>query len=263
MNRITLLVCLLMAMACQGPAQSPADMVKKNLDDLTIAIPGVKNEPGLGENEGEPEGTELKLPPGIRIVQRPHHPFDPDIRKLYGIVNTFYADISFVIDKDVKTDTLHLPPGAIMVFNETGKTQHGIILGHITIDMDSLPKRLDTATIYVGLACLNEHWGLPWEENTQRTPDVRDYPIGKGMYRPGKVTTHKGLRMLAELLDQYPKLKLTHHYNPQLQFEEGYQAPEWNKIYATIQEMVWKVTDGPGIMKGELESYKEKLAPYK
>lgn len=269
MLRITLIVFCITA-GLQAAAQSTAELIKRNKEALEIVIPPVTNEPGLGNNEGGLQGIPVKLPPGIRIVQRPHKPFDPDPQLLYGVANTFYVDISYVYDDSAAMGNpvpAYLPAGTMFGCVQENSMQNGIMLSRMPFELKPRlgpgGKKRDTVTVYVGVACLNEHRALPWEENVQKTPDVRDYPIAKGMYTMGPVTSHQGLRMLADLLDQYPKLRLKQHYNPQAQFEEGYVGARWQVIYGMIQEMVWKVTDGPGITRGELEHYKEELAPYK
>jgi hypothetical protein len=252
-------------------AQSTQDILKKNMDLLAIAIPSAKSERGIGENAGKPSTTPFKLPAGFRFVERPNKPFDPDIKKLHGNVNTFYADVHIEVTRDsLKVDAptqITFPPGLVMLCVAPSRIQNGMLMGRVRINVP--PTGIgpggsrDTITINLGLACLNEGFGLPWEENIQGAEDIRNYPIGKGMYKPAGIITHKGLLQLAELLDQYPKLKLTKHYNPHLQFNDDYVQPEWMKIYGRIQEMVWMATDGDGITKGELEKFKTELAAYK
>ncbi len=270
MLRITLLWLAILT-SLHLKAQSPQDMVKKNLDDLKIVIPGITKEPGLGGNEGTPEGTPFQLPRGMRFVQRPNKPFDPSLKLLHGNANTFYADVNIEINRDsVNTGAptlITFEPALIMLNMAPSRYQNGMLMDRVRITIPPTgigPGGLrDTITVYIGLVCLNKSLALPWEENVQDTDDVKDYPIGKGKYRPGMITNHKGLLQLAALLAQYPKLKLTRHWNPQLMYQDGYEEPQWNKIYSLIQEMVWKVTDGPGITRGELASFKEELAPYK
>ncbi len=268
MIRIQPLLLLLLLGTQQLFAQ---DAVKKNLDDLTIVIPGAGSEPGIGENDGVPGGTDFRLPPGFRFVDRPGKAFDPDIKKLYGNANTFYADVNIEIIRDsikIGSPTLIiLPIGLVMLNVAPSRVQNGMLMCRVRINVPPIgigPGGLrDTITAYIGLVCLNKGLSFPWEENVNGSDDVKEYPIGLGMYKPSKVTSHKGLLMLAQLLDQYPKLQLTRHYNPQLQYQDGYIQPEWNRIYDLIQKMVWKVTEGPGITKGELEKFKTVLAPYK
>ncbi|WP_315822462.1 hypothetical protein [Paraflavitalea speifideaquila] len=270
MLRITLL-WLAVISSMQLRAQSPQDMVKKNLDDLKIVIPGIGKEPGLGQNEGIPEGTPFKLPRGMRFVQRPNKAFDPNPKLLLGNANTFYADVNIEINRDsvqVGAPTfITFEPALVMLSAASSRYQNGMFMDRIRITIPPTgigPGGLrDTITVYIGLVCLNKSLAMPWEENIQDTDDVKDYPIGKGKYMPAVITNHKGLQQLAALLAQYPKLKLTKHWNPQQMYQDGYEEAPWNKIYSRIQEMVWKVTDGPGITKGELASFKEELAPYK
>lgn len=262
---------LLLLFTQQLLSQSSQDLVKKNLNDLIIVIPGAGSEPGIGDNDGLPAGTEIQLPAGVRFVQRPGKAFDPDLKNLYGNANTFYADVNMEIDRaKVKTGApvqMTFEPGLVMLNTAPSRIQNGMLMDRVRVNMP--PTGIgagglkDTVTVYLGLVCLNEGFGLPWEENVNGPVDIRDYPIGMGMYMPYKITSHKGLLMLANLLAEYPKLRLTRHYNPQLQFQDDYVEPEWKKIYGSIQEMVWKVTNGPGITKGELDKFKKELEPYR
>jgi len=270
MHRATCMLIFLIGWM-SAKAQSTQDLIKKNMDLLAIAIPSAKSEPGIGENDGKPSTTPFKLPPGLRFVERPNKPFDPDIKKLHGNVNTFYADVHIEVNRDsLKVDAptqITFPPGLVMLCVAPSRIQNGMLMGRVRINVP--PTGIgpggtrDTITLNLGMVCLNEGFGLPWEENIQGPGDIKNYPIGKGMYKPAGITTHKGLLQLAELLDQYPKLKLTKHYNPHLQFNEDYVQPEWMKIYSRIQEIVWMVTEGGGITKGELEKFKGELAVYK
>lgn len=266
------IICLLLFTAGVTPvkAQSTQDLINRNKDLLTIAIPSAKSEPGIGENDGTPSTTPFKLPAGFRFVENPNKPFDPDIKKLRGVINTFYADVHIEVNRDsIRRDlatTITLPEGLVVLNTAPSRLQNGMLMDRepITVPPGGTGAGgKDTITLYLGVACLNEGAALPWEENIQGPADIKNYPIGKGMYKPIGVTTHKGLLELAKLLGQYPKLKLKQHYNPHLQFNDDYVQPEWMKIYGRIQEMVWKVTEGGGITKGELEKFKGELAVYK
>jgi hypothetical protein len=230
---------------------------------VVIVVPASKG-PGIGGVKGVPTGTELQLPPCIKIVERPHHPFDPDLKKLHGSLNTFYADISLV-NECPDPITVEFPAGLILVSIHEG-TQSGLL---ITKEVITVPPAIrsgsrvkDTTTIYFGMACLNENKGLPWEENVEE--DTRDYPIGKGMHKVGRITTDKGLQQLLTLFAGKPKLKVKQHYNPRDGFDPDSENnfPEGMEIYGDIQKAIWQVTDGQGITKGELEKLKVKLKDY-
>lgn len=262
---------LLTATSCKKSGVDD-DLGDGGLNDFTIVIPSAKSELGIGDNDGVPAHTPLELPDGIRFVSRPNKPFDPDVSKLYGNVNTFYADVNVLVARDTIENTTPyqfiLPRGLLFIRTINSKIQNGLLMDRVVINIP--PKASngstggkDTITVYVGLACINAGFGLPWEENIQGSADIRHYPIGKDMYLPLGVTKHSGLLQLAELLSQYPKLRLKQHYDPNLLFDEEYEQPEWMQIYFRIQEMVWKLTDGPGIMRGELEEFKKELEPYK
>ena len=153
-----------------------------------------------------------------------------------------------------------------MLFRSHEGTQSGLLITKevITVPPTSRPgsRVKDTTTIYLGMACLNEHKGLPWEENVEE--DTRDYPIGKGMHTVGGVTTDKSLQQLPALFAGKPKLKVKQHYNPQDGFDPDNENnfPGGMEIYSDIQKVIWKITDEEGITKGELEKLKSKLKDY-
>lgn len=240
------------------------ELIEKNKALIAIAIPASKG-PGLGASKGIPSGTKFTLPPCVRIVERPNHPFDPDIKKLHGSMNTFYTDVS-VVNECSDPVTIEFPAGLVAISIHEG-TQNGILVRR---EFVTIPPRSriggggnnDTTTIYLGMACLNEHRGLPWEENSEE--DTRDYAIGKGMHTLGPVTDDKSLQQLLALLANKPQLKVKQHYNPQDAFDPDSenQLPADMEIYNTIQKAIWKVTDGQGITKGELEKLKGELKKY-
>ncbi|WP_448635808.1 hypothetical protein [Pedobacter panaciterrae] len=69
-------------------------------------IGSVNNLPGFGNDDDKPEGIPFELPTGLRFVSRPDHPFDPDLRKLHGNMNTFYVDVNIERDSTWKEDKL-------------------------------------------------------------------------------------------------------------------------------------------------------------
>jgi hypothetical protein len=270
---------LLLLSAVRLSAQTAADkaLADRSIPGNKIVIASAKDDPGIGNTEGFPEGDPLHLPKGIRIVQRVNHPFNPDLKLLHGNANAFYAEISLVNDNIADKDSIKtgapvqmiLDPGLVMFSTAPGRVQHGMLMDRVLINMPPTGigagglKEQDTVTIYLGLVCLNKNKGIPWEENGQGPEDTREYPISIGSHIPGRITRHRGLLELVTILGRYPKLRLTKHYNPQLSNEEGYIVPKWMEIYDKIQDMVWKVTDGPGIMKSELQEFITTLQPYK
>jgi len=233
-------------------------------NDWDIVIPSSKDKPGFGDNDGVPAGTAWQLPEGIELVARPDYPFNPDPGLLHGSMNTFYADVHFVNNLNV-TVTVEIPGGLICLFKHEGRTQNGILTSTVRIEVPptyvDISTLADTTTAYLGLACLNYSMAFPWEENQQW--DTKDYPIGKDMYEPSVVTTDPNLGQLLELLEGYPKLRLTQHYNPWDAFEPDYETPEWQVIYGLIQQALWEITDGPGLTRKDYRDLVEALEPYR
>ncbi len=233
-------------------------------NDWDIVIASSKNQPGIGPTAGTPAGASWQLPEGIEITDRPGKPFNPDLRLLFGSINTFYADLSFVNRKNTVI-TVEIPAGLICLFKREGRVQNGILTSTVNIEVPPTFKddgsADDTTTVYLGLGCLNYSMAFPWEENQEW--DTRDYPIGKDMYRPGVVTTDPNLLKLLALLKGYPGLRLTRHYNPQEMFSEEYQTPEWRVIYTLVQAALWEITDGPGLTRKDYRELQEALQPYK
>lgn len=245
-----------------GVSQLPDPLTEGN--DWDIIIPSSKDHPGIGNTEGLPEGTLWQLPEGIELVDRPNKPFDPDLGLLYGSLNTFYADISFV-NRLKDTISVELPGGLVCLFKHEGRTQNGLLTSTVRVKVppthtgDNIPA--DTTTVYLGLGCLNYSMAFPWEENQQW--DTKDYPIGKGMYEPSVIITDQNIKKLLDLLKSYPKLSLSQHYNPQEMFDEDYETPEWRIIYTLIQEALWNITDGQGLIRKDYLDLLDALKPYK
>lgn len=260
-NYIKYALIALVMIACDESKDS------ENLDpsdgnDWDIVISSSANNPGIGNSEGVPEGDLWQLPNGIELVDRPHKPFDPNIGLLYGSLNTFYADVNFVNHLE-DTLSVEIPSGLIFIFKHEGRTQDGILTSNLKVKVPPTFANaiLDTTTIYVGLGCLNYSKAFPWEENQEE--DTKDYPIGKDMYQPRMITSDDNLKRLLEVLWDYPKLSLKQHYNPQEIFDEDYEVPQWQEIYAQIQNALWKITDGPGLTRKEYRELLQALEPYK
>lgn len=239
-----------------------SEQIDSQGNDWDIIIPSSKDHSGIGNTEGYPKGTPWVLPEGIELVDRPQKPFDPDLGLLYGSINTFYADIHFV-NNLADTLTVKMPSGLVFIFKHEGQTQNGILTSTVNIKVPPTytDVLIDTTTVYIGLGCLNLSKAFPWEENQQ--PDTQNYPIGKDMYTPSIITSDTNILHLLDILKDYPKLTLTQHYNPQEMFEEDYETPEWRVIYTLIQGALWKITDGPGVMRSEYQELLDALEPYK
>lgn len=241
------------------------DKSPDNKDDFEIVIAPSSNQPGIGGTDGDPVGNAWVLPDGIRIVRRPHYRFNPSPDKLYGASNSFYADISFVNERvGGGTVNVEFPAGLIVVSTEEGRLQNGL---NITRFMVPVPPTInggggrDTTTIYLGVACLNERRGFPWEENFDA--DTRNYPIGRDMYNQYVVTTDPSLLKLLEEFRDLPGLRLTRHRNPWDVFAEDYIEPEWQKIYSKIGDAVWAVTDRYGVTRKQLNCLRNALKAYR
>ncbi len=222
-------------------------------EDLPFdSISPVKNEPGFGETDGEHQGTPFTLPAGVRLVDRPHHRFDPDIEKLYGKINTFYVDIHLVRDSTWKGESVVFPPGLILTSQGEGRIQHGLLIGRELIPVPYYRQGTsnDTLTYYLGVACINAKKAFPWEDNFE--DDVKEYVIGKGMYKPTVITQNPQILQFLSLFEDKEHLKVTQHINPWDQFNEGYVRPSWQIKYDVIQEMLWKITDEKGLTKRDL-----------
>ncbi|GAA4432445.1 hypothetical protein GCM10023091_04530 [Ravibacter arvi] len=236
----------------------------KDGNDWDIVIPSSQHAPGIGNTDGPHQGTPWELPDGIELVRRPGKSFDPNPQMLYGSLNTFYADVSFVNHLDVSVSIL-IPAGLIWVFNREGRTQDGLLTSTVKVDVPPTfsdeKSDTDTTTIYLGLGCLNYSKAFPWEENQEE--DTRDYPIGKDMYKPGVVTSDPNLRKLLDLLKDYPGLGLTRHYNPQEMFEPDYKPESWREIYMLIQGALWDITDNNGLTRKSYRELSEALKSYR
>lgn len=225
-----------------------------------ITVSPIKNEPGFGETEGNPQGTPFIVPRGLQLVERNHHPFDPSIDKLFGHINTFYFDVNIVRDSSWQGESLVFPPGLVVNSIGEGRRQNGLLIERVILPVP--PYRVnssnDTLTFYVGVACINEKKAFPWENNYE--DDIKDYPIGKGMYMPSVVTRNPEILTFLSFVEGRDHLRLKAHHNPWAQFEEGYVRPAWLLPYDVIQEKLWKLTDGKGLTQIDLEELKKVLS---
>lgn len=262
MNNVKLWLAAILGAFCLSGCDKAKDALE---DEFEIVIPASSNQPGIGNTDGEPEGTTWVLPEGVRIVRRPGHRFDPSPDKLYGASNSFYADISFVNERPGGgTVNVEFPPGLVVVSTEEGRFQNGLNIDRFVVPVPPTINGTggrDTTTIYLGVACLNAHKAFPWEENS--AGDIRDYPIGRDMYNKYIVTTDASLLKLLEECRNYPRLRLTRHWNPRDTYEPGYEEPEWQKIYSSIGELVWAITDAAGVTRGQLKNLRESLKSYR
>lgn len=251
------ILCLTTLAWCSKSGEKPIEEEKLPFTQLA----NIANEPGFGDSDEEPVGTPFKLPKGLRFVQRPNHPFDPDIKKLHGNMNTFYVDINIVADSTWKGGEIIFPEGLVVMNVAPSRIQNGMLMGREPIPMPSYGNTggNDTTTFYLGVACMNSGKGLPWEENN--TPDTRNYPIGKGMYIPTVVTKNEQALKFLSLLNNKPHLKLKQHYNPMDAYRPDYVQPAWLEPYSVIQTMFWKLTDGNGLAETDLRELMEAIKP--
>ncbi|WP_433902837.1 hypothetical protein [Sphingobacterium puteale] len=232
-------------------------------DSLPIEqIGSVQSVAGFGKQEGNPEGIPFQLPKGLRFVSRDSYPFDPSIERLFGNMNTFYADINIVSDPTWDGGHVEFPAGLIMLNISPSGIQNGMLMGRVCINV---PPNIhdtegDTTTVYLGVACMNATRGFPWEDNF--ADDTKNYVIGKGKYRPSVVTTEPEVLKFISLLNDRPGLKLVQHQNPWDAFDEDYVEPEWMKPYNAIQLAFWKMTDGGGLSAPDLNELLTTLDQY-
>ncbi len=222
-------------------------------EDLPFeSISAITNEPGFGETDGPHQGIPFTLPKGLRLIERPQHKFDPDIKKLYGKINTFYVDIHLLRDSSWNGENVVFPPGLVLTSTAEGRNQHGLLIEKEIIPVPHYTQGAnnDTLTYYLGVACINAKKAFPWEENFE--DDVKGYVIGKGMYKPTVITQNPQILQFLSLFEDKEHLKVTQHINPWDQFNEGYVRPSWQIKYDVIQEMLWKITDEKGLTKRDL-----------
>lgn len=223
------------------------------------SIGSISHLPGFGDSDELPEGIPFELPKGLRFVDRPGHRFDPDIRKLKGNMNTFYVDVHIVADSNWSGGEYVFPEGLVVVNTAPSRIQNGMLMDRepVTIPVYDPTGGKDTSTYYLGVACMNAGKGLPWADNFGT--DDRNYAIAKGLHKPYVVTTNPEVLKFLSLLKGKEHLRLTRHYNPWDRLKEDYVEPEWLKPYGVIQDMFWKMTDGPGLTKSDLEELMEAL----
>ncbi|TYP96626.1 hypothetical protein BC792_105117 [Sphingobacterium allocomposti] len=269
MNRyltLKLLFCcvLIIQYACSGSAEEPKPQIPDPQGNNRIVVASSKGQPGIGPSDALPHGTPLSLPEGIRIVERRHHPFDPDLQKLYAHVNFFYVDVNLVNDRMPGTPpvTVEFPPGLVVVSMDHDK-QNGISVSKYLVQVPPTERfggGRDTTTIYIGMACINADRSMPWYDN--QGEEMR-YPIARNNFRDFLVTSDKNLMQFIDILKDYPKLRITQHWDPVAAHEPDYVTPPWMRIYNTIQDLIWQITDGEGIEQRDIDDLKKLLEAYR
>ncbi|ACU05356.1 hypothetical protein [Pedobacter heparinus] len=250
-NMVLLLLVVAAFTSCSKKKELPIEEEELNFTN----IGSVSNLPGFGKSDDMPEGIPFELPKGLRFVSRPDHPFDPDLSKLHGNMNTFYVDVNIERDSSWKeSKLLTFPPGLVMLNIAPSRIQNGMLMGRVRINLPPNGRgpggKKDTITVYLGVACMNSSKGLPWEDNQE--PDTRNYVIGKGTHVPYVVTSNAEVLKFLSLLEDKPHLNLTRHQNPLDVYDPDYVEPEWMKPYNTIQTMFWKITDGNGLEEADI-----------
>ncbi|HTG57625.1 MAG TPA: hypothetical protein VL943_15215 [Niabella sp.] len=224
-------------------------------------IESVGHLPGFGDNDGLPEGRPFELPKGLHLVNRPNYPFNPDISKLKGIINTFYVDVHIATDSTWGGGAFVFPEGLVVLNTAPSRIQNGMLLGRepVTAPPYNPSTGGDTITVYLGVACMNAGKGMPWADNFGT--DDRYYPVSKGTHKPYVISTNSEILKFLSILEDKPHLKLTRHYNPWERMSEDYQEPEWLKPYSEIQDKFWKLTDGTGLNQDDLRELLKAIQP--
>jgi hypothetical protein len=259
---VSLLICVMsLFSSCAEDSEMDPNVP---LSDYEVVIGSSRAQPGLGDNDGAPLGSVLNLPEGIRIVERSHKAFDPTISKLYAHANFFYTDVNLVNDRMPGTPPVYVefPPGLIVVSMDHDK-QNGISFERFLVPVPPTEKiggGRDTTTVYLGMACLNEKRSMPWYDNQG---DEQRYPISRNNFNTFLVTSDANLLKFIDLVKGHPGLKVTQHWDPVAAHEEDYVVPEWMKIHGYIQDLIWKITDGHGILKKDTNELQQRLGTYK
>ncbi len=224
-------------------------------------IESVRHLPGFGDSDELPEGRPFELPKGLRLVDRPNYPFNPDISKLKGIMNTFYIDVHIATDSTWGGGEFEFPEGLVVLNTAPSRIQNGMLMGRepITAPPYNASNGGDTITVYLGVACMNAGKGMPWADNFGT--DDRYYPVSKGTHKPYVITTNAEILKFLSILRGKAHLKLTRHYNPWERMKEDYEEPEWLKPYSEIQDKFWKLTDGTGLNREDLRELLKAIQP--
>jgi len=133
-------------------------------DPNEIIIGTSKTKPGLGPNNGMPEGTDLQLPACIKMVKRNGIHFTADPSKLYGSSQAFYVALSF-INTCTSTTSIELPAGLILIA-EHQTDQNALLVERTKINVPPTSNPTtggrDTTTIFLAVNCLNKKKSHPW-----------------------------------------------------------------------------------------------------
>ncbi|MCU0385892.1 MAG: hypothetical protein MUE38_07675 [Flavihumibacter sp.] len=193
--------------------------------------------PGLGEMPGEPEGTQFKLPAGVRLVGEIEGQEDgSSSRDCLFDGQGFNVIVKMKLKRDSSTSgplTVEFPPGLVIVSTAEG-FQHGLLVERIVVTIPPIQPGPggDECQISLLLFCLN---------SAKRTSDAT------ARYKFGPLTSSK---LLQDLINRLKGKKINYR-----EFEDG--DPVWFENQEKIQAAIWQLTDGKGLREQDIQYLNE------
>lgn len=193
--------------------------------------------PGLGEMPGEPEGTQFKLPAGVRLVGEIEGQEDgSSSRDCVFDGQGFNVMVKMKLKRDSSVSgplTVEFPPGLVIVSTAEG-FQHGLLVERIVVTIPPIQPGPggDECQVSLLLFCLN---------SARRTSDAT------ARYKFGPVTSSK---LLQDIIKSLRGKKINYR-----EFEDG--DPVWFENQEKIQTAIWQLTDGRGLRETDIQYLNE------
>ncbi|MDJ1491814.1 hypothetical protein QNI19_02650 [Cytophagaceae bacterium DM2B3-1] len=192
--------------------------------------------PGLGEEEGIPEGTEFKLPAGIKLtgpIVGDDYIYDGESCIVDGAGH--YVTVSLPLENTTTVPiTIEFPAGLIII-SLSGDYQHGILLEKVIVTIPAKSGTSDNGGSSNGqcqatlmLSCLNI---------------MKDPANSEAEFILGPVTSSA---LIKDLLDKLSDKKILYSaYSDKTKFYE---------TESYVQDALWSITDGTGLTEEDLEN---------
>ena len=193
--------------------------------------------PGLGEMPGEPEGTQFKLPAGVRLVGEIEGQEDgSSSRDCVFDGPGFNVIVKMKLKRDSSVSgplTVEFPPGLIITSAAEG-FQHGLLVERILVTIPPIQPGSggDECQVSLLLFCLN---------SARRTSDAT------ARYKFGPVTSSK---LLKDFINRLKGKKINYR-----EFADG--DPVWFENQEKIQDAIWQLTDGKGLREKDIQYLNE------
>ncbi|HYC28834.1 MAG TPA: hypothetical protein VEB42_08460 [Chitinophagaceae bacterium] len=193
--------------------------------------------PGMGEQQGELQGEQFKLPRGVSLVSgitgAEYGPATPGVCVFDGVGINVMVKIELQRDSIGGPMTVEFPAGLVITSASEG-FQHGLLVEKVLVPLPPRDPGADAPRCNVTLlmACLNH----------SRNPSESDVN-----YKFGPVTNSP---LIKDLLQRLAGKKILFSQYPP-------NDPDWSLNAEFIQDAVWNLTEYDGLTKDDLRHIAE------